>query len=136
MHRGLSQPKTPDEYAILAESGLSFVGLGIPPPTPSWGNMLTNSLQYVFRDPWLVIVPGAFIFVSILSVYLLTDGLRDALDLTSEATSVEFWCKPVPVTCCTATKTGSPSSLPKSPTTSPPGPGPTATWSKSDSKKS
>ena len=66
--------------AILAESGLSFVGLGIRPPTPSWGNMLTNSLQYVFRDPWLVVVPGAFIFVTILSVYLLADGLRDALD--------------------------------------------------------
>ena len=66
--------------AILAESGLSFVGLGIRPPTPSWGNMLTNSLQYVFRDPWLVILPGAFIFVTILSVYLLADGLRDALD--------------------------------------------------------
>jgi peptide/nickel transport system permease protein len=42
--------------------------------------MLTNSLQYVFRDPWLVIIPGAFIFVTILSVYLLADGLRDALD--------------------------------------------------------
>lgn len=66
--------------AILAESGLSFVGLGIRPPTPSWGNMLTNSLQYVFRDPWLVVLPGAFIFVTILSVYLLADGLRDALD--------------------------------------------------------
>jgi peptide/nickel transport system permease protein len=66
--------------AILAESGLSFVGLGIRPPTPSWGNMLTNSLQYVFRDPWLVILPGACIFVTILSVYLLADGLRDALD--------------------------------------------------------
>ena len=48
--------------AILAESGLSFVGLGIRPPTPSWGNMLTNSLQYVFRDPWLVILPGVFFF--------------------------------------------------------------------------
>jgi peptide/nickel transport system permease protein len=66
--------------AILAESGLSFVGLGIRPPTPSWGNMLTNSLQYVFRDPWLVVFPGAAIFVTILSVYLLADGLRDALD--------------------------------------------------------
>ena len=66
--------------AILAESGLSFVGLGIRPPTPSWGNMLTNSLQYVFRDPWLVVGPGAFIFVTILSIYLIADGLRDALD--------------------------------------------------------
>jgi peptide/nickel transport system permease protein len=66
--------------AILAESGLSFVGLGIRPPTPSWGNMLTNSLQYVFRDPWLVVAPGAFIFVTILSIYLIADGLRDALD--------------------------------------------------------
>src|ERR687886_2392206 len=66
--------------AILAESGLSFVGLGIRPPTPSWGNMLTNSLQYVFRDPWLVVFPGAFIFLTILSIYLVADGLRDALD--------------------------------------------------------
>jgi peptide/nickel transport system permease protein len=65
---------------ILTESGLSFLGLGIRPPTPSWGNMLTNSLQYVFRAPHLVVFPGLAIGLLVLSVYMLTDGLRDAFD--------------------------------------------------------
>lgn len=66
--------------AILAESGLSYLGLGIQPPLPSWGNMLSNSLEYIRRAWWLVAAPGAMIFITVLCVFLLTDGLRDALD--------------------------------------------------------
>ncbi len=65
---------------ILTESALSFLGLGILPPTPSWGNMLSNATQYFVRAPWLVYPPGAMIFVTVLCLYLIGDGLRDALD--------------------------------------------------------
>jgi len=65
---------------ILVESALSYLGLGITPPTPSWGNMLTNATAYFVRAPWLVIPPGAMIFVTVLCLYLIGDGLRDALD--------------------------------------------------------
>ena len=65
---------------ILVESALSFLGLGISPPTPSWGNMLTNATQDLSRGPWLVYAPGAAIFVTVLCLYLVGDGLRDALD--------------------------------------------------------
>jgi ABC-type dipeptide/oligopeptide/nickel transport system permease subunit len=65
---------------ILAEAGLSFLGLGIRPPIPSWGNMLHNSLSYVFRAPFLVVFPGLAIGLMVLCVYMLTDGLRDAFD--------------------------------------------------------
>ncbi len=67
---------------ILAESGLSFLGLGIQPPTASWGNMLINSISYVNKDAWLVVFPGLFVSLAILSIYVLGDGLRDALDPT------------------------------------------------------
>lgn len=65
---------------ILAESALSYLGLGIIPPTPSWGNMLTNAASYFNRAPWLVVSPGAMIFLTVLCLYLIGDGLRDALD--------------------------------------------------------
>jgi peptide/nickel transport system permease protein len=65
---------------ILIESALSFLGLGISPPLPSWGNMLTNAAQDLSRGPWLVYAPGACIFLTVLCLYLLGDGLRDALD--------------------------------------------------------
>ncbi len=65
---------------ILAESALSFLGLGINPPTPSWGNMLSNASANLSRGPWLVWGPGAAIFVTVLCLYLVGDGLRDALD--------------------------------------------------------
>lgn len=65
---------------ILAESGLSYLGLGIQPPTASWGNMLGASLENVTRAPWLVIFPGLAIMLTTLSVFLIADGLRDALD--------------------------------------------------------
>jgi peptide/nickel transport system permease protein len=66
--------------AILAESGLSFLGLGIQPPTPSWGNMLTRAQEYLLKASWLAVFPGLFIFFTVLSFNFLGDGLRDALD--------------------------------------------------------
>lgn len=68
--------------AILLESGLSFLGLGIQPPTPTWGNMLAGSKGYVQTAPWLVWFPGLMILVTVLCVNFLGDGLRDALDPT------------------------------------------------------
>ena len=65
---------------ILTESALSYLGLGIIPPTPSWGNMLTNAATYFNRAPWLVVSPGLVIFLTVLCLYLIGDGLRDALD--------------------------------------------------------
>jgi ABC-type dipeptide/oligopeptide/nickel transport system permease subunit len=65
---------------ILAEVGLSFLGLGIRPPLPSWGNMLTNSLNYVFRAPHLVVFPGVAVALLVLCVYTIADGVRDAFD--------------------------------------------------------
>lgn len=65
---------------ILAESGLSYLGLGVQPPTASWGNMLAASLENVTRAPWLVVFPGLAIFLTTLAIFLVADGLRDALD--------------------------------------------------------
>jgi len=66
--------------AILTESSLSFLGLGINPPAPSWGNMLTNSREYILKAPHLAIFPGLAITIVILGFNLLGDALRDALD--------------------------------------------------------
>ncbi|MBI4319576.1 MAG: ABC transporter permease [Chloroflexi bacterium] len=66
--------------SILAESGLSYLGLGVQPPTASWGNMLNGSLDYIRSAWWLVAAPGFAIFSTVLVVFLLADGLRDALD--------------------------------------------------------
>jgi peptide/nickel transport system permease protein len=67
-------------YAILGESTLSFLGLGVQPPTPSWGVMLTAAQPFLNQAPSLAIVPGLTILVTTLSFNLLGDGLRDALD--------------------------------------------------------
>jgi peptide/nickel transport system permease protein len=65
---------------ILAESAISFIGFGIQPPTPSWGNMLTNASQYLGKAPYLIVPPGLAVLVTVLCLYLIGDGLRDALD--------------------------------------------------------
>ncbi|WP_431859501.1 ABC transporter permease [Azospirillum sp.] len=65
---------------ILLESVLSFLGLGIQPPLPSWGNMLTNAQELVSTAPMLAVWPGLLIFVTVIAVNLLGDGLQDALD--------------------------------------------------------
>jgi peptide/nickel transport system permease protein len=67
-------------YAIIEESGLSFLGFGIQPPTPSWGNLLSNAQENFMRYPWLAIFPGVMIFLSIIAVNYIGDGLRDAFD--------------------------------------------------------
>jgi peptide/nickel transport system permease protein len=66
--------------AIIAEAGLSYLGVGIGPPTSSWGNMMQGSLGSFTSAPWLVVTPGIFIFLTTLGIYLLGDGLRDAFD--------------------------------------------------------
>jgi peptide/nickel transport system permease protein len=65
---------------ILIEAVLSFLGLGVQPPTPSWGNMLTNATQYFYKSIGLVFIPGFFITITVLSLSLVGDALRDALD--------------------------------------------------------
>ncbi len=66
--------------AILSEAGLSFVGAGTQPPTPSWGNMLADAKRYLFVAPWMSYFPGLFIVFGVLGLNLLGDGLRDAFD--------------------------------------------------------
>jgi peptide/nickel transport system permease protein len=66
--------------AVQAEAGLSFLGVGIRPPTPTWGAMLNDFFQLIYRTPWLMLFPGLAIFLLIFSLNLLGDGLRDALD--------------------------------------------------------
>jgi len=65
---------------ILAEAGLSFLGLGVNPPTPSWGSMLTEGRNYLTIKPWVAVFPGLAILFTVLGYNLLGDGLRDALD--------------------------------------------------------
>lgn len=66
--------------AILMESALSFLGLGVQPPAASWGNMLSGAQSYLFSYPWLAIYPGLLILVTVVAVNLLGDALRDALE--------------------------------------------------------
>jgi peptide/nickel transport system permease protein len=66
--------------AILAEAGLSFLGLGVQPPTPSWGQMLSAAQGFISLAPWLAYWPGLAIFISVLGFNLFGDGMRDALD--------------------------------------------------------
>ena len=65
---------------IILESALSFFGLGVQPPTPTWGNLLNGSSDWLETAPWLAAFPGIFILITVLSVNFLGDGLRDALD--------------------------------------------------------
>ena len=66
--------------AILTEASMSFLGLGIQPPDPSWGSMLSDARKYMERAPWLVLFPALFIILTILSFNVLGDALRDVLD--------------------------------------------------------
>ncbi len=67
-------------YAILYESALSYLGLGVQPPLPTWGNMLSQAQAYLLNAPMLVLFPGLAIFLTVLAINFLGDGLRDALD--------------------------------------------------------
>ena len=66
--------------AILVEAGLSFLGFGVQPPAPSWGNILTEGRTYIFDAWWLTLFPGLAILLTVLSFNLVGEGLRDALD--------------------------------------------------------
>ena len=66
--------------AILSAAGLSFLGLGLQPPSPEWGAMLSEGRAYIYNAPWLTICPGVSIVLIVLSLNLFGDGLRDALD--------------------------------------------------------
>ena len=66
--------------AILTEAGLSFLGLGMPPPTPTWGRMLADAQTYLGIAPWLAVLPGLAIALTVLGFNMLGDGLRDLLD--------------------------------------------------------
>lgn len=66
--------------AILTEAGLSFLGLGMPPPAPTWGRMLSDAQTYLGQAPWLAILPGMAIALAVLGLNMLGDGLRDLLD--------------------------------------------------------
>lgn len=67
-------------WALLSESSLSFLGLGVPPPEATWGNMLASSRPYMASAPWLGIFPGLFICLTLLAINLFGDALRDHLD--------------------------------------------------------
>ncbi|MBM3303331.1 MAG: ABC transporter permease, partial [Deltaproteobacteria bacterium] len=66
--------------AILTESALSFLGLGVPPPDATWGNILSDGKDYIFDAPWLTFIPGVAILIVVLSFNLFGEGLRDVLN--------------------------------------------------------
>jgi peptide/nickel transport system permease protein len=65
--------------AILLEAALSFLGLGVPPPLPSWGLMIAEAKDYMFFSPWVIAIPGVSLFILVLGINVLGDGLRDLL---------------------------------------------------------
>ena len=64
-------------HAILLEAALSFLGLGVQPPEPSWGLMISEAKGMMFFDAWLITIPGVALFALVLSINLLGDGMRD-----------------------------------------------------------
>jgi peptide/nickel transport system permease protein len=63
--------------AILLEAALSFLGLGVQPPTPSWGLMVSEGKDFLFFEPWLITIPGVALFILVLAINLVGDGIRD-----------------------------------------------------------
>ncbi|MBP6177001.1 MAG: ABC transporter permease [Anaerolineales bacterium] len=66
--------------AIITESGLSYLGFGVQPPTPTWGSILATAQNQVFRAPWVAFYPGLMIFITVMTINYIGDGLRDAFD--------------------------------------------------------
>lgn len=66
--------------AIITESGLSYLGFGVQPPTPTWGSILSTAQNQVFRAPWIAFYPGLMIFITVMAINYIGDGLRDAFD--------------------------------------------------------
>ncbi len=71
--------------AITLESGLSFLGIGVPPPAPSWGNMIATGRDALVHAPWIAVLPGIFLVMAVVATNLIGDSLRDALDPTTRA---------------------------------------------------
>ena len=69
--------------AILTESALSFLGMGVQPPMPSWGNMLMDAQAYMRDAPWMAVIPGLLILITVLSLYFIGEGLREKSDVRS-----------------------------------------------------
>jgi peptide/nickel transport system permease protein len=67
-------------FAIILESGLSYLGFGVQPPTPTWGAILSTAQVHVYRAPWMAVYPGVMIFITVMSINFIGDGLRDAFD--------------------------------------------------------
>jgi len=64
-------------HAIILEAALSFLGLGVQPPTPSWGLMISEGKEMLLFEPWLITIPGVALFLLVLSINMLGDGIRD-----------------------------------------------------------
>jgi len=64
-------------HAIILEAALSFLGIGVQPPTPSWGLMIAEGKEMLFFEPWLITIPGVALFFLVLSINMLGDGMRD-----------------------------------------------------------
>ena len=73
-------PEVQERFAIINEAYVSFLGVGVLPPTSTWGNMLNGAYRYIGTAPWLWIFPGLFIVLTVLSINFIGDGMRDALD--------------------------------------------------------
>ena len=67
-------------FAIITEAGLSYLGFGVQPPTPTWGSILATAQNQVFRAPWIAAFPGMMIFITVMAINYIGDGLRDAFD--------------------------------------------------------
>ena len=71
-------------YGILIESALSYLGVGVQPPTPSWGAILNEGKEFLAMAPWVSLFPGGFIMLAVLAFNIVGDGLRDAFDPRAE----------------------------------------------------
>ena len=67
-------------HVVLIEAGLSYLGLGVPAPTASWGSMVADGREYLFRAAWISFFPGLSIFLTVMTYNMIGDGLRDAID--------------------------------------------------------
>ena len=73
--------------SVLSEAGLSFLGAGNPPPEPSWGNILSEGRDVIWTSPWVTFFPGMAIFITVLALNILGDGLRDVFDPKNQKAS-------------------------------------------------